>query len=137
MIRTFIYVLIGLFGFFSPVFAGNLPEGMPDYVDDKLLDGVLTCDSGVTKFSGYDMRKSGKRGWGMTIVINNKTHYYIFTPNPKSMSPEVWTWVVDADGNLKKIPNKELYEDLKKEAPNLYARFMSAGNDCTLERFSK
>lgn len=133
MSRFFIYVLVGFFALISTVFARDLVEGIPDYVHEGTLVGTSTCDSGATKFSSYDV---GDRGWGMTIAIDDKIRYYIFSPNPDSMSPITWTLVADASGNLKRISMQERNSNLKTEAPNLYALFTNTKNDCAHKKFS-
>jgi len=137
MKRVFIYWLIGFLGLISPVFAGDflVEERIPDYVNEGVLTLTRTCDSGATKFHSYDINDRGYPGLGMTIVINNKIRYYIYSPNPNSMSPITWTFAVGGDGSLEEISRHERDANLKTEAPNLYALLIETENDCTHEKF--
>jgi len=138
MNRVFIYGLIGFLGLVSPVFAGSflVEERIPDYVNEGTLTLTRTCDSGATQFHSYDINDRGYLGWGMTIVVNDKIRYYIYSPNPNSMSPITWTFAVGGDGSLEEISRQERDANLKTETPNLYALLINAKNDCTHEKFS-
>jgi len=70
MNRVFIYWLIGFLSFISPAFAGDflVEDRVPDYVNEGVLSGTFTCDSGATKFHSYEIDDRGYPGWGMTIV---------------------------------------------------------------------
>ena len=133
MKRLFICGLVSFLGFVVPVFAGDLAQGIPDFVSEGILRGTSTCDSGATKFSSYHHVAS--RGRGMTIAVNGKVRYYIFSPNPDSMSPITWTFAVETSGGLKDISRQERDENLRTEAPNLHAIFFGRKNDCTHEIF--
>jgi len=133
MIRAFIYGLFGLLGLVSPVFAGELVEGIPNYVNEGVLLKTITCDSGMTKYNRYDV---GDRGKGVTIVIDKKARYYIFSPNPYSMSPITLTFVVNADGYMEEISRQKRNTNLEIETPNLYALLVKKEkNDCTHKIF--
>jgi hypothetical protein len=126
-----LFATIGLI-WSSTAFAGELVEGVPNFVSEGTLVGTSTCDSGATVFSSYNVDNGGR---GITITVNNNILYYIFSPNPDSMSPITWTFTVDDSGNLIGIPGQERDENLKTEAPQLHSLFHEKENDCVHQRF--
>ncbi len=130
MTRIYAYIFAVFFFFPSSVFAVGF-MGRVNILD--LINGgthifTTTCDSGATKFDRFDVN-GGRR---LTITVNGKILYYIFSPNPNSISPITWTFAAGAD-NLMPIPINERNEQFKKNTPNLYAYFGRKENDCTRE----
>lgn len=118
----------------------EFPWGI-DFVNEGRLIGVTKCDKGATEFKSYvgemgcDQETPSYRG--MTVSINGAVRYYIFSPNPNSMSPIVMNFEKSEDGNLREVSSKKRDEVIKAEAPNLYALFVGEENDGETERFEQ
>ena len=116
----------------------------PDFEKDGKLLGVTTCDTGATQFKSYDgptieresvgIKYKTKLYTGMTISVKGKVLYYIFSPNPSSMSPITFSFRRGDDGKLTEISEGNRDSNLKRETPNLYALFDKRKNDCKTEK---
>lgn len=104
----------------------------------ELLAGTLWCDARQTAFATYlgAVRSPDGRDnefVGITISIKGKTKFYIYSPNPDSMSPMTFSFSKSDDGSYKEISRGERDRLLSMEAPNLYAEFFGNENDCVNE----
>jgi len=106
-------------------------------VQEGRLVGIRTCDDGATRLSIYegpDTDRDTGSYWGLTISINNEVRYYIFSPNPDSMSPITLSFLKDNDGKLRKVTSAERDKQLRIDAPNLYGYFYGKKNDCKYKK---
>ena len=104
-----------------------------DLERDGELVKILTCDKDVTQFKEYK-EKDNEGGVGpslvMTIAIKNVLRYYVFSPNPNSMSPITFSYAKNFNGKFRKISEGDRDANLSREAPNLFASGQFQDNDC-------
>ena len=113
---------------------GPRPWG-PDFEKEGILLGTAVCDSGKAAFRTYEDPKKDKDNGvgsylGMTISIDGVVRYYMFVPNPDSMSPVVLLFRKLNEGGFESISSKALDDRLVQEAPNLYAFSYERDSDC-------
>lgn len=112
----------------------NYPWG-PDFMNEGTLGQITTCDGGATEYRSYDRDDDNDSYWGATISINGEVRYYIFSPNPYSMSPITFSFVKDEGGKLREITQDARDKLLRLNAPNLYAFLNEEDNDAEHETF--
>ena len=138
-----VLVFVVISGIASAQNTSPYPWG-PDFQKKGKLLGTTTCDVGSTQFKSYDgptvekteagFKYKTKLYTGMTISVKGKVLYYIFSPNPNSMSPITFSFRRSNDGKLIEISQENRDNNLKKETPNLFALFEEKKNDCKTER---
>ncbi len=124
------------------------PWGSENFEKDGQLIEVITCDAGKTKFRTYEgptiekqfgeIKYKIKSYTGITISVNDKVLYYIFSPNPSSMSPMTFSYRKDSGGKLIELSMDDRNIRLKKEAPNL-GHVLNEGKkgDCQVTTLSR
>lgn len=122
-----------------------------DFENKGKFLGTTYCDAGSTQFKAYDGPTVERQGagfkyttklyTGMTITVNAITLprvlYYIYSPNPDSISAVTFTFKKNYFGRLKEISQEDRDNNLKKETPNLWALLEGGQSDCWYEKAEK
>jgi len=96
-----------------------------NFEDPKLLTVHFTCDAGTSEFKSY--MDTPQTFTGITIKWKGGT-FFVYSPNPDSMSPITYTYVKKVGGLLRsEVARHERDRIIRAEAPQLYEA-MSAGS---------
>lgn len=136
--QVFKFAILGLVAVVGAAIAISvqiIPPWGHEFEKEELLTFVMRCDAGKAIFKEY----RGIRGknllekqsfTGMTISINGNTKYYVYSPNPDSMSPITWSFTKNY-GVYSAISMEERDSRVSKEAPNMGALLTGHdGHDC-------
>ncbi len=111
----------------------------PDFEKIDQLVSALSCDANKTLFKTYEgptiEKQSGYTKYtytGITISVRGEVLYYIFSPNPDSLSPIMLSFRRENNRELKEISESERNARLKQEAPNLLAEMNGKRSDCKI-----
>jgi len=114
--------------FFSPVFAQTkLPWG-ENFEKEEFFVGTIWCDARQTAYRVY--KGTDIAFTGITISIKGVMRFYVYSPNPDSMSPITFSYSKERDGSYREVSQGERNGLLSIEAPNLYALFHRQTHDC-------
>ena len=100
------------------------------FEDPKLLRVHFVCDVNTSEYKSY--LNSPHTFTGMTIKIKGGM-YYMYSPNPNSMSPVVYSYIEKKPGRFFEVTQSERDEAIRVAAPQLYQAMSGSSTlGCTI-----
>ena len=87
------------------------------FEDPKLLTVHLVCDGGTSEYKSY--LNTPHTFTGMTIKVKGHM-YYMYSPNPNSMSPMVYSYEEKQPARFFEVTRSERDDTLRVAAPQLW-----------------
>lgn len=99
------------------------------FEDPKLLTVHFVCDAGTSEYKSY--LDTPHTFTGITIKVKGGM-YYLYSPNPNSMSPVVYSYAEKAPRQYYEVTRSERDQVLRVAAPQLYQAMRGSKDGCTI-----
>ncbi|MDP2598812.1 MAG: hypothetical protein Q8P49_03215 [Candidatus Liptonbacteria bacterium] len=100
------------------------------FEDQKLLTVHIVCDAGTSEYKSY--LNTPHTFTGMTIKVKGGM-YYMYSPNPNSMSPIVYSYIEKEPARFFEVTRSERDQAIGVAAPQLYGAISSGSmTGCTV-----